>query len=175
MRLSINLATRRYVNLRQLNGALLAAFVLLGALAVFKAVEIGRNQAELSRVRDLIQGTATGAGGVRVSEAQLKAQELRIQFANQAIDKKSVNWIGLLDRLEEVVPAGVALSKLAPEPLQVVQISGSAHSFANLRTLLENMEHSKNFSEVYLLAQGEARVGSSQEGITFDITCKVLR
>jgi type IV pilus assembly protein PilN len=175
MRLTINLATRRYVNLRQLNVALLAAFVLLGALAVFKSVEIGRNQAELSRVRALIQGTATGEGGVRVSEAQLKAQGVRIQFANQAIDKKSVNWIGLLDRLEEVVPAGVALSTVTPEPLQVVKIGGSALSFANLRTLLENMEHSKNFSEVYLLAQGEAKVGQTQEGITFEITCKVVR
>jgi type IV pilus assembly protein PilN len=186
MKLTINLATRRYVNLRQLNGLLLCGFVLLGSLALFKAVEVGRNAAELSRIRNLIQGTGTRDGGVRISEAQLKSQEARIQFANQAIDKKSVDWVTLLDRLEDVVPAGVALSKIAPDAKQelskiapdakqAVELAGVAHSFTNLRALLENMEHSKNFSEVYLLAQSEAKVGMTQEGITFAITCKVLR
>jgi len=175
MKLTINLATRRYVNLRQLNGVLLAGFVLFGALALYNAVEVGRNQAEISRVRGLIQGAGARDGGVRIPEAQLKAQAARIQFANRAIEKKSVNWLSLLDRFEEVVPTGVALTRIAPDAKQVVKIGGVARSFANVRALLENMEHSRNLSDVYLLSQGELKVGTTQEGITFEISCKVVQ
>ena len=173
MRLTINLATRRYINLRQLSGALLVACTLLGTLALFRVVEIAHNAAELTRLRGLNQGAVTRVAGVQVSEAQLKAQEARIQFANAAIEKKSVNWLNLLDRLEEVVPAGVTLTQITPDHQQSLQISGAALSFDNLRALLENMEHSKNFSEVYLLSQSNAKVGLTQAGLLFSISCKV--
>ena len=41
--------------------------------------------------------------------------------------------------------------------------------------MLENMEGSKNFSEVYLLSQSDTKVGLTQKGITFNISCKVAR
>ena len=110
---------------------------------------------------------------MQISDKQLKAQESRIRFANAAIERKSVNWLSLLDRLEEVVPTGVALTQIEPDRLQGLKISGAAHSFANLRALLENMERSKNFSEVYLLSQSDAKVGLTQVGIQFSISCKV--
>ena len=173
MRLTTNLATRRYVNLRQLNLLLILAGALLGALALFKVVEVARNAAELSRIESLIQGTGRADGSARVSEAQLKAQQARVSFANQVIERKSVNWLNLLDRLEEVVPAGVALTQIAPGTQQTLKITGAARGFDNLRTLMENMEHSKNFSEVYLLSQNDTKVGLTQEGLQFNIGCKV--
>ena len=173
MRLTINLATRRYINLRQLNAILLACFLALGALALYQAGEVTKNAAELARIRGLIQGTGTRERGVPISDVQLKAQEARVRFANQAIDRKSVNWLSLLDRLEEVVPDGVTLTQIEPDPQKVLKLSGAARNFANLRVLMENMERSKNFSEVYLLSQKDAKVGLTQEGITFEISCKV--
>jgi type IV pilus assembly protein PilN len=173
MKLTINLATRRYVNLRQLNVMLALGFTLLGGLAIFKVAEIARNASELARVRGLSQGIATRSGGTQVSEAQLKALEPRIQFANATIEKKSVNWLSLLDHLEEVVPAGVALSEIQPDHDQLLKIGGAARNFASLRALMENMERSKNFSEVYLLRQADTKVGLTQEGILFNISCKV--
>ena len=173
MRLTINLATRRFINLRQLNAILLAFFLAAGALALYQAGEFTKNAAELTRIRSLIQGTGTLEGGARISDAQLKAQETRIRFANQAIQKKTVNWLNLLDRLEEVVPDGVTLTLIEPDSEKPLKLAGAARSFANLRVLMENMERSKNFSEVYLLSQKEAKVGLTQEGITFEISCKV--
>jgi type IV pilus assembly protein PilN len=173
MKLTTNLATRRYINLPQLNAILLAGFTLFLALALFKVWEIARNAAEISRIRSQNQGLVTRSTGEQVSEGQLKLQRTRIQFANAAIDKKAMNWIGLLDRLEEVVPAGVTLTEIMPDMALPLKLTGVARSFANLRTLLENMESSKNFSEVYLLTQNDTKVGQTQEGLTFSITCKV--
>jgi len=173
MKLTINLATRRYINMRQLNTWLVVCFVLLGCLLLFKVREAAYNQAELGRIGKL-SAQGPGSPAPAASAAQLKALDARIAFANTLIDKKSTNWLGLLDRLEEVVPAGVALSAIEPAQRdQLLKLSGVAHSFANLRALLENMEQSQFFSEVYLLGQTETKVGMTQHGISFTVTCKV--
>jgi len=174
MKLTINLATRRYVNLRQLNAALAACLVLFAALAIFNVQEIAGKAAELARIERLSAASGPRVGGVPVSEAQLKGLSTRIRFANAVIEKKTVNWLTVLDRLEEVVPSGVALTQIQPDlRLQQLKIAGVARSFANLRELLDTMERSKNFSEVYLLSQSEAKVGLTQHGIVFDVACKV--
>jgi type IV pilus assembly protein PilN len=173
MRLTTNLATRRYINLRQLDAGLVLLFVLLGILALFQAGEFTRNAAEISRLKVLSRESGGPARGPRVSDAQLKTQEGHILFANTMIDKKSVNWLTLLDHLEEVVPAGVALTQIEPDRTHLLKISGVARSFANLRPLVESMERSQYFSEVYLLNQSEAKVGLTQEGLHFSLSCKV--
>jgi type IV pilus assembly protein PilN len=173
MKLTINLATRRYVNLKQLNSALMAGFLVLGGLALFLASLLGQGRAEIGRVRTLEQGLTPKSAGPQVSEAQLSAQAKHVQFANQVIDRKTVNWLRLLDSLEEVVPNGVALNLIAPGAERAVSIGGSARNFTALRTLLENMERSKNFSEVYLISQAQQKAGLTQEGISFTVTCRI--
>jgi len=173
MRLTINLATRRYINLRRLNALLVACFLLLGALLIFKVREVAYNQAELARIRQLSASTG-GRPGQTVSEAQLQALSARIRFANGLIEKKTTNWLSLLNRLEEVVPDGVSLTQLEPSQReQLLKVNGAARNFASLRTFMENLEQSENFSEVYLLSQNEKKVGLTQQGIDFAITCKV--
>jgi type IV pilus assembly protein PilN len=173
MKLTTNLATRRYVNLKQLNTTLLTGFLVLGALALFLAVQVGQGSAEIRRIRAQEQGLTPKSAGPQISEAQLSAQSKHVQFANQVIDRKTVNWLHLLDSLEEVVPTGVALNQIAPSAERGVSIAGSARNFAALRTLLENMERSKNFSEVYLMSQAQQKAGLTQEGISFTITCRI--
>jgi type IV pilus assembly protein PilN len=174
MRLTINLATRRYINMRQLDAGLAVCFIILGTLLVFKVREAAYNQAELGRIAKLNAGADRRPGAAPVSEVKLQALGARIRFANTLIDKKSMNWLNLLDRLEEVVPTGVVLTQIEPSPRdRQLKITGLAHSFANLRQLLENMEQSKNLSEVYLLSQSEVKVGLTQQGLNFAVTCKV--
>ena len=175
MRLTINLATRRYLNLRRLNAWLIVGGLIALALLVFEVRECAYTQGELQRIR-----AAEAALGKRpsaapaVSEPRLKAQAARFAFANALIRRKTVNWLRLLDCLEEVVPNGVALSQIEPDQRdQLLKVSGVARGFDNLRALLENMEQSRNFSEVYLLSQSETKVGLTQKGITFAVTCKV--
>lgn len=174
MKLTINLATRRYINLRRLNAGLLLGFLLLATLLVFKVREVAKNQAELGRIKNLA-ATAGNPPGAKVSEGELQALAGRVSFANELIQKKTVNWLALLDRLEEVVPEGVALTGIVPgqSTAQELKLDGVARSFANLRALLENMESSPSFSDVYLRAQSDTKVGVTQQGLTFSVTCKV--
>jgi type IV pilus assembly protein PilN len=175
MKVTTNLATRRYVNLRQLNAGIMAAFLILGGLLVYNVREAALNQAELTRVRELTAAALKSRpGAARVEPGKQKALEERIAFANSLIARKTVNWIGILDRLEEVVPAGVALTVVEPSLKDdTVKVGGVAQSFDNLRALMENMEQSPSFSEVYLLQSGEVKVGQTQKGTSFSITCKV--
>ncbi|WP_026840145.1 PilN domain-containing protein [Citrifermentans bremense] len=175
MKLTINLATRRYLNMRRLNAALFGAGLLLAALLVYQVREIANNQVEFNTVkRDSAAANSARPGAAPVSPEQLKSLESSVAFANEIIDKKTLNWLALLDKLEGVVPAGVALTQVEPVLKdQALKLTGVAYSFSNLRTLLENMEQSPNFSEVYLLSQSELKVDKSQQGIGFAISCKV--
>jgi type IV pilus assembly protein PilN len=176
MKLTINLATRRYVNLRRLNAWLFGCMLLLGGLLLFQVREAAYNQAELSRIKEQSAASAKRSTAAPVSQAQLKALSTKIRFANGLIEKKSVNWLKMLDYLEEVVPSGVALSQIEPNQReQLLKLAGVARTFADLRTLVENMEQSKNFSDVYLLSQSEAKVGLTQQGLQFTVSCKVTQ
>lgn len=175
MKLTINLATRRYLNLRLLNAWLVGAGLLLAALLVYQVREIASNQVEFNKIKRESAVLNSGRpGAAPVSPEQLKSLEGGIAFANELIDQKTLNWLALLDKLEGVVPAGVALTQVEPALKdQSLKLTGVAYNFSNLRTLLENMEQSPNFSEVYLLGQNEVKVGKSQQGIGFSISCKV--
>ncbi|GFO65177.1 PilN domain-containing protein [Geomonas paludis] len=178
MKLTINLATRRYVNLPQLNAILTASFVILALLLVYLVREVANNQVEINKIKSESAAASRGpAGAPPVPAEQMKALETRIAFANTLIDQKSVNWLGLLDKLELVVPAGVAFTQVEPSALdpQSLKLAGVALSFAGLRTLLENMEQSPNFSEVFLLSQTDVKVGKDQKGFGFSISCKVSK
>jgi type IV pilus assembly protein PilN len=171
MKLTINLATRRYPNLPILNALLLAGLTVLSVLLIFMVREVAYNQAELEGIKRQSAAADRRPGEAPVSEAQLKALAAKSEFANALIAKKTVNWLNLLDRLEEVVPNGVALISI--EPGDHLKLTGIAHGFDEVRALLENMEQSKNFSEVYLLSQSETKVGLTQQGLNFSVTCKV--
>jgi type IV pilus assembly protein PilN len=111
--------------------------------------------------------------GKGVSGKEYSAVLAKIEFANSVIERKSFNWLALLDRLEMVVPDGVAISSVEPDAKsQTLKLSGVGRNFRKLRTLMENLEDSKYFTEVYLLNQGNAKLGDNTQGVTFSLTCK---
>jgi type IV pilus assembly protein PilN len=173
MKLTTNLATRRYVNLRQLDILLLLAFVLILGLAAFQVIAVAQNAAEMNRVKGLARGGVPA--GPQVSAAQLQAQAKQVAFANDLIDRKTVDWLTLLDRLEEVVPSGVSLNEIQPDRNRVLKIGGMVRQFDSLRVLMENMERSRYFTDVYLVSQAQAKVGLTQEGINFQISCRIAQ
>ncbi len=177
MRISVNLATRYYYDNRKINIAmaiagalLLLLLVILIGVAVANFGEIGRlrkEQAELDARQKKPGGT--------VSEKDYKALLSRIGEANAIIGKKAVSWLELLNRLEEVVPDGVAITSIDPDQKsQELKIDGAARSFASLRLLLENMERSPNFPNVLLLNQKELKVRDKQQGISFAISSRLV-
>ncbi|QWV96274.1 PilN domain-containing protein [Geomonas nitrogeniifigens] len=176
MKLTINLATKRYVNLRQLNTVLTACFAITALFLVYLVREVANNQVEINKIKSQSAAASRGpAGAPPVPAEQMRELDGKIAFANALIDRKTVNWISLLDKLEQVVPAGVALNQVEPtaQDPQVIKLTGMALNFDNLRVLLENMERSPSFSEVYLLSQSDRKVGTTQQGYSFTLSCKV--
>lgn len=175
MRLQINLATRRYVNTRGVKGVAVALCLLIGGALVYQVQDAAYRQGEIKRLKEVTAATAAKSGrGPQVSEPQYRELMVKIRSANEMLAQKSLDWVALLDQLEAVVPDGMALNSIEPSREgNEVKLTGVTRNFSAVRKLLENLEQSSYFSEVYLLSQQQAKVGLTQRGVTFSVTCKV--
>ena len=172
MLLRINLATKTYLDRRKFNLIVGVSLLVLVLLLLFNISRVASNAGKLSstgKELGLTQGKDAG-----VPQKDYQEVVARIKFANDIIEKKSFSWITLLDKLEGVVPDGVAISRVEPKPkTEELSIAGVAKTFGNLRQFLENLETSGQFRDVYLLNQSEVTVGDTQQGLSFSINCKV--
>lgn len=173
MQLKTNLATRTYIDTGLLNVAVGAAIIIFGAALFFQVKKTASNTGEIKRLsRDMAVLTGTEKGDVPAKEYQ--ALLARIHFANDVIARKTFNWLALFDRLEGVVPDGVALTAIAPDLKEKsLKLAGVARNFKNLRQLMENLEESNYFTDVYLQSQTESQIGTNQKATGFAISCKV--
>ncbi len=174
MRFTLNLATRLYVNNRQVNlvfgvvgGALLIVLALIVGVLLGQVADQRRLGAELTDINAKIKSSGKG-----VSDKEYKALLDRIKLTNEIIRRKSFNWVGLLNWLEQVIPDGVMLTSLEPSLKDgTLKISAVAKNFATMRKFLENLEDSSFFTDIYLLSQSELKVDETQRGVSFSITC----
>lgn len=180
MKLTLNLATRTYLNRRFLYGAyavLTTVLVLLLALNIFLFVrswtharQIRGHLAELEHEVRISQGE----GGKVVTQADYQKLLERIAFANEILDQDNYRWTALLNRLEEVVPDNVAISGIQPNYKEkTFSLTGAAKGVGDLQLFLDNLIDSPHFSDVYLLQQ--SRAGSKDEGpttISFSVAVK---
>ena len=176
MRLTINLATRPYLNHRLINLILAVIIILLILFVVINVKDIATNYGEINRVTKelLALEQKSGSKGRKVPEVEYQNLVRQIRFANGVIYRKTFSWLSLLDKLENAVPDGVSLNHIEPDSKgKVLKLTGTTSTFPRLRQLLENMESSTDFTDIYLLSQTDARVGDTQKGITFNITCQV--
>lgn len=176
MDLRINLSTRYFFDTRKVNLALAAAVAILTFFLFFNVMECATDAGQAKRLEGetakLQARFATSAKGI--SEEQYQALLKKISAANAILEKRGLNWLLLLDRLEAVVPGGVALSSIEPKLKEgTLTLSGSAKGFSNLRTFVENLEGQPGVSDVFLMSQTEIRQGGEQRGIGFTVTCKV--
>ena len=173
MRQKINLATRIYVDNRRVNLAMVLTCVILLLCLAFSVNNILADNQEMEKVA---RETASLEGKSRgnVGEKEYKGLLAKVGAANAIIAAKNYNWLTLLDKLEMVVPDGVALTAIQPElKTESLKVNGVAASFVALRRFVENLEDAHSFAEVYLLGQNDTKVGTTQSGITFTITCRV--
>lgn len=176
MRLAINLATRVYINKRRLNLFMASAFVLLILLILFNGRNIASGLGEMGRLEkgiNLLEGRSKSAKGSAVPEKEYNSLLEKIKFANGVIERKSFDWLTLLDRLESVVPERVGIESIEPSAKNMeLKLSGVAMKFDDLRKFMENLESSEFFTDVYLLSQSDNKGPEGAKGINFNITCK---
>jgi type IV pilus assembly protein PilN len=175
MRFTINLATRVYVDQRLVSQVCFAVIALLLLVLSWNTFVACSNLGELRRLKSDI-ATYEGRLNSRprdVPEREYTRLLAEIDFFNGVIERKSFNWLGLLEQMENTLPDGVALVSLAPDTKNgEVKIDGRAHSFANLRTYLEKLDESKVFTEVLLLSHHDVVLSDKVRGVQFTISCR---
>lgn len=177
MRFTINLATRTYLDHRLLNRIAYCAITLLLLITAWNVNRVSSNMGEQSRLKAEISGAQStlGAKPSGISEAELSRQKTQIRFYNEIIERKSKNWLNILELFENVTPEGIAMSSLMPDKkLEVFKIDGHARSFKVLQQYLEKLETSKNFSSIMLISHQNMVTGEKERGVKFSISCKVV-
>jgi len=182
MKLTLNLASRTYLNRRLLFGFYLA---VSGLLAVLLALGIGfhfRSQAQVKQIRkhlaELGQETATWprAEDSPISAAVYEKLQKDIEFANELLAQDSFRWTALLGRLEEVMPEKVAINGIQPDYKgKSLSLTGMAREVEDLQQFLDNLLASAHFGDVYLLQQSRLKESGQSEAagaISFSIVVK---
>lgn len=176
MNLQLNLATRYYVDFRKVNFLIVFIFSVISFWFIADTYLLVSNYEEYKRLSGYKSSIIMTGGGEKISGVDYNKTLTSIKFANTILEKRSYDWLALLDDLESVVPAGVSLTGLVPdEKSGVIKLSGAARSIAAVRTLIESMQGSQKFSEVFLTDHAILKENDSFKGITFSVTCKAFK
>jgi type IV pilus assembly protein PilN len=165
MRISINLATRPFVELRPFFLRLrivMAGLVLVGAGAIvaahFLQKQLDVQQAQLDR----LQAKTTTAqqekqGNERKMRKPANAAVLdRAHFLNALFLRKSFSWTAVMMDLETVLPSGVQITSIEPAPTSSgdvvirMRVSGERDRAVQL---VRNLERSKRFLQPRLTGE----------------------
>ena len=177
MRFTINLATRTYFDHRLLNRLAFCVCAVLFIILAWNISRVASNMGEQSRLSTEITSLQNKLGikPSGVSEADSSRQKAQIRFYNEIIERKSTNWLNILELFENVTPDGIALSTLTPGKKQEeLKLEGHARSFKTLQQYIEKLEASTVFSNVLLLSHKNMTAGENENGVQFSISCKVV-
>ena len=166
MRISINLATRPFVELRPLFLRLRVLMALLAAVAIALGVWAHVLQKRLDRATgqmDALRDQTIAAQQERLhNEARMRqgpnaAVLNRAHFLNALFLQKSFSWTAVMMDLENVLPTGVQVTSIEPQPTVTgdviirLRVSGERDRAVQL---VRNLEHSRRFLQPRL--SGEA-------------------
>lgn len=157
MRVSVNLATRPFVELRPLLARLRLAMIALTLLAIglIVGLRILKEKADVAtaQMNSLKSRTAAYqdrmlANESRMRQPQNRAVLERAQFLNELFAKKSFSWTAVMMDLETVLPAGVQVTSIDPviskegDVTIRLRVSGAREKAVEL---VRNLEKSKRF------------------------------
>jgi type IV pilus assembly protein PilN len=191
MRISVNLATRPFVELRpffmRLRWVMVGLAVLSVALIVIAHIEqVKLNAAQATM--DALQARTNAAVAEKQSNERRMRQPAnaavldRAHFLNALFLRKSFSWTAVMMDLETVLPSGVQITSIEPQPslegVVVIRMRVSGDRDRAVQ-LVRNLEHSKRFLQPRLsseavqakdLAQAKAnQPGAPPAGVEFEI------
>lgn len=193
MRVSVNLATRPFVELRPLLARLRLAMIALALMAIGSIIGLRmlKTKADAASIQmDALKSqTASYQNRLVVNEARMRqprnrAVLERAQFLNELFAKKSFSWTAVMMDLEDVLPTGVQVTSIDPtitkegDVMIRLRVSGEREKAIEL---VRNLEKSKRFllprlsNESSLASQTGASGPFAQQaagqplGVQFDI------
>lgn len=171
MRISINLASRPFVELRPLFLRLRLLMVLLVVIAVGLGMWAHVLQQRLDRAAAQMDGLRDQTIAAQRERLQNEARMRqpgnaavldRAHFLNALFLRKSFSWTAVMMDLENVLPTGVQVTSIEPQPTQSgdviirLRVSGDRDRAVQL---VRNLEHSRRFLQPRL--SGEASQAKS--------------
>ena len=166
MRISINLATRPFVELRPLFLRLRVLMGVLAAIAIALGIWAHILQQRLNHANaqmDALRNQTIAAQQERLhNEARMRqppnaAVLNRAHFLNALFLQKSFSWTAVMMDLENVLPTGVQVTSIEPQAMPTgdviirLRVSGERDRAVQL---VRNLEHSRRFLQPRL--SGEA-------------------
>ena len=162
MRISINLATRPFVELRPLFARLRLAMAALALTAIVLGIGLhmlnARARADEEQMDSLKKQTLAALTERQTNEARMRQPQNRAvldrsQFLNDLFARKSFSWTAVMMDLERVLPAGVQVTSIEPAITAEggvnirLRVSGQRDLAVDL---VRNLEHSQRFLAPHL-------------------------
>ena len=182
MKLTLNLASRTYLNRRALVTFYWVLIVALVALLVFNLLFFYRSQVQAQQIRghleELDRDLVKGQGEAQTfNQAAYEDLLIEVEAANGIITKDSFRWSELLGQLEELVPEGVALRSIQPDfKSGSLALQGISEDIPQLRTFLDQLVADERLGEATLLQQSRIKVkdpsGQESNAVAFSVDVK---
>ncbi|CAN5621388.1 hypothetical protein BH10ACI4_BH10ACI4_24280 [soil metagenome] len=176
MRISVNLATRPFVELRPLFAKLRLAMMVLALIAVglgfwLHALNVrasaARAQMDALRAKTFAFQQEKQANEARMRQPQNRGVLDRSQFLNAAFAQKSFSWTAVMMDLERVLPVGVQVTSLEPQIAKDgsvnirLRVSGDRDRAV---MLVRNLEKSQRFVAPRLANEAAQAAESGRNG-----------
>ena len=166
MKLTLNLASRRYVNERALTWGCLALSLLLILLLAFQVRSYLQSREQNLAYRTNIaklQEQLRGKVPKRFTAGQIASQQEDFARAKAMLQKDAFRWTALFDRMEKLLPSNVSIQNFSPNyKANSLVISGVARNLIDLQDLLDNL-HADSFRQVFLKNQSQVKVRDYQD------------
>lgn len=168
IRITLNLGRRPAENLRRVRlvwggalGLLAALLLMLATVALVGWLGTRHIQAQTAALRaemaPLQADQARAQAPLR--DPQTRAVLDRAAFFNQLIDRKSVSWTRLFERLEQIMPSGVELVSLRPlarDGAQAVDVRFASETLPPAIAFVQALESSGDFAAARVERESEA-------------------
>ncbi len=176
MKLTLNLASRTYVNERALSLGCLILALMLVVLLLFQArAVLQERERNLSYQKEIstLETQLSSKLPKQFSKEQLATQQEAFQQAQELLQRDAFRWTALFDRLEKLLPEHVSLKNLNPNYQKgSLTIEGVARQLGDLQQLLDNL-HAEEFKQVFLTGQSSVDVddfaGNKRPALQFSI------
>lgn len=174
MRITVNLASRPYVELRPLYSRLRLWIFILAVVAVALGLLLHADRQSVASARAQVEGLNHSiteleqrqqSYGQLMQEPQNAATLRQSRFLNNLFKQKSFSWTATVEDLETVLPGGVEVEDLEPVMLPNGQVELRLRVLGprNLGIdLIRNLEGSKYFAQPHLVSESLAATNSNQ-------------
>ncbi|NIQ93897.1 MAG: hypothetical protein GWO11_07380 [Desulfuromonadales bacterium] len=178
MKLTLNLATRNYLDRRKVYLTYGVLLTIFGIFLVFNVMSVVHTQMQMQTVRGHLKEIGVeSVDEPTVNPAEVQRVRSQIEFANEILSRESFRWTKLLNHLEEMVRRGITIESLRPDYRdRSLRVTGLARNLGDFKSFISRVQSSAHFETVYLYGQTRKEIetagGGKKTAIGFSLQLK---